>query len=135
MPSSFAPSLLPCLALPLSHPPSHRSPNHFAVNVRVVQRNLVYVIGLSPAIADEAVLRSSNFFGQYGPISKIMVNKSHLVNSPKKSAKNSSAAYITYKDAADAQAAIECVDTFEYDGRLIRARCVVPILQDSSNTI
>ena len=46
-----------------------------------------------------------------------MVNKSHLVNSPKKTTKNSSAAYITFCDPADAQAAIEAVDTYEYDGR------------------
>ena len=37
-------------------------------NTRVVQRNLVYIIGLSPSIAEETVLRSSKFFGQYGKI-------------------------------------------------------------------
>ena len=41
------------------------------VNMRVVQRNLVYVIGLSPAIADEEVLRRDDFFGQYGKIVSI----------------------------------------------------------------
>jgi CCR4-NOT transcription complex subunit 4 len=39
----------------------------------------------------------------------------------KKSSKNSSAAYITYDKVDDAQAAIESVDMFQYDGRLIRA--------------
>ena len=37
-------------------------------NMRVVQRNLFYVIGLSPKLADEGVLRSDEFFGQYGKI-------------------------------------------------------------------
>jgi len=36
--------------------------------MRVVQRNLVYVIGLSPRIADEGMLKRTEFFGQYGEI-------------------------------------------------------------------
>lgn len=45
---------------------------------RVIQRNLVYVIGVSPKIAMESILRSYEFFGQYGPIIKIVVNKRNL---------------------------------------------------------
>ncbi len=37
-------------------------------NTRVVQRNLVYIIGLSPSIADEGILKGDLFFGQYGKI-------------------------------------------------------------------
>lgn len=40
-------------------------------NVRVVQRNLVYVIGLPPAIALEETLRKPEYFGQYGRIVKV----------------------------------------------------------------
>jgi hypothetical protein len=39
--------------------------------VRVVQRNLVYVIGLPPAIALEETLRRPEYFGQYGRIVKV----------------------------------------------------------------
>lgn len=40
-------------------------------NVRVVQRNLVYVIGLPPAIALEETLKKPEYFGQYGRIVKV----------------------------------------------------------------
>ena len=44
------------------------NPRTKLANTRVVQRNLVYIIGLSPSIAEETVLRSDKFFGQYGKI-------------------------------------------------------------------
>lgn len=44
-------------------------------NVRVVQRKLVYVVGLSPAISTEETLTKPAFFGQYGRIKKCVVNK------------------------------------------------------------
>lgn len=43
-------------------------------NVRVVQRNLVYVIGLPPAIALEETLKKPEYFGQYGRIVKVHDN-------------------------------------------------------------
>src|ERR1700734_3187827 len=46
--------------------------------MRVTQKNLVYVIGLSlKLITDEALalLRGNEYFGQYGKIQKIMINK------------------------------------------------------------
>lgn len=36
--------------------------------VRAVKGNLVYIIGISPEIAQEDLLKSDNFFGQYGLI-------------------------------------------------------------------
>ena len=55
--------------------------------------------------------------------SKIMVNKSSLINSPKspKSLKNSSAAYVTFATAEAAAKAIACVDMYTFDSRLLRA--------------
>ena len=38
-------------------------------NMRVVQKNLVYIVGLSPRLAREEfipALKSANYFGQYG---------------------------------------------------------------------
>lgn len=46
--------------------------------MRVIQRNLVYVTGLNPSIKEEdllATLRGEQYFGQYGKIVKIVVNK------------------------------------------------------------
>ncbi|KAI5149279.1 CCR4-NOT transcription complex subunit 4 [Enteropsectra breve] len=44
-------------------------------NIRVIQKNLVYVIGLPQKYADENILRRHEFFGQFGNIKKIIVNK------------------------------------------------------------
>jgi len=35
-------------------------------NLRVIQKTLVYVIGLAPEIANEEKLKSVEYFGQYG---------------------------------------------------------------------
>ena len=76
-----------------------------------------WLLGISAAI----ISNPENNLKSDSKQSKIKVNKSHLVNSPNKNAKNSSAAYITYESKEDAQAAIESVDMFQYDGRLLRA--------------
>lgn len=36
--------------------------------IRIIQKSTVYVIGLSPALADEAMMRKYEYFGQYGKI-------------------------------------------------------------------
>lgn len=46
--------------------------------LRVIQKNLVYVTGLNPRIPEEDLLqtlRGKDYFGQYGKIVKIVVNK------------------------------------------------------------
>ena len=40
-------------------------------NMRIIQKNIVYVIGLTASLANQEVLSSFNFFGQYG----IILNK------------------------------------------------------------
>ena len=44
--------------------------------VRVMQKNLVFVVGLSAKIAEEAVLRRNEYFGKFGKILKVAVNQS-----------------------------------------------------------
>ena len=36
--------------------------------IRIIQKNIVYIIGLSPLLADEFIMRKPEFFGQYGKI-------------------------------------------------------------------
>ncbi|KAG9102786.1 transcriptional repressor general negative regulator of transcription subunit 4 [Ceratobasidium sp. 370] len=81
---------------------------HFA-NVRIVQRNLVYVTGLGSRFAKEELipsLRSSEYFGQYGKVSKILLVK--------RAATLNRAAdvgvYITYHRREEAARAIGAVD-------------------------
>ncbi|KAH7927074.1 hypothetical protein BV22DRAFT_306086 [Leucogyrophana mollusca] len=78
-------------------------------NVRVVQRNVVYVVGIGPRFAKEELiptLRSSEYFGQYGKISKILLVKrtSSGGGSPVVGL------YITYHRREDAARCISAVD-------------------------
>lgn len=43
---------------------------------RVVQKNLVFVVGLSPRLADQEVLKKPEYFGKFGKIHKVVINQS-----------------------------------------------------------
>jgi hypothetical protein len=60
-------------------------------NVRVMQRNLVYVIGLPPSIAKDDILRRREHFGRFGRIVKVAVNRKQV-----HSTSNSLASYSAY---------------------------------------
>ena len=49
-------------------------------NLRVIQKTLVYVIGLAPEIASEDKLKSVEYFGQYGNLTKVVVNTNNVYN-------------------------------------------------------
>jgi hypothetical protein len=89
-------------------------------NVRVIQRNLVYITNLPVSIAKEDLLKTSPYFGQYGKILKVVVNKSRAYNVGHPNGPSYSA-YITFDRQNDALVAIQCVDGFWIEGRSIRA--------------
>ena len=116
--------------------------------LRVVQKNLVYVTGLNPPCsADDlhSVLRSDKYFGQYGKISKIVINRKtpgpggNSGNNPggqlgaipnlPASAMASSAShlnsglvvYVTFVKKEDALKCINELDGSLCDGRVLRA--------------
>ena len=79
----------------------------------------MYVIGLSPDIDSAEVLRDVSFFGQYGLISKVVVNTHNVYNAAK--AGPSYSAYITYENPRDSAIAVLSVDQYIYQERMIRA--------------
>ncbi|ALC39213.1 Cnot4 [Drosophila busckii] len=86
-------------------------------NVRVVQKNLVFVVGLPPRLADADILKKHEYFGKYGKIHKVVINPSTTyagVQGP------SASAYVTYVHNADALRAIQSVNNIMIDGRLIK---------------
>eukprot|EP01090_Pellita_catalonica_P006087 TRINITY_DN1628_c0_g1_i1.p1 TRINITY_DN1628_c0_g1~~TRINITY_DN1628_c0_g1_i1.p1 ORF type:complete len:770 (-),score=77.51 TRINITY_DN1628_c0_g1_i1:363-2672(-) len=89
-------------------------------NVRVIQRNLVYITNLALSLAKEDLLNSDEYFGRFGKITKIVVNKNNLynVNSP---GGPSVSAYVTYDVEDDARMAIESLDGSWLGGRTLRA--------------
>jgi CCR4-NOT transcription complex subunit 4 len=88
-------------------------------NLRVIQKTLVYVIGLAPDIAQESTLKSLDFFGQYGKIEKIVINTNNIYNGSRGGPSYS--AYMTFSNPRDSAIAILSVDQFIYNERLIRA--------------
>ncbi|KAK7449634.1 transcriptional repressor general negative regulator of transcription subunit 4 [Stygiomarasmius scandens] len=78
-------------------------------NLRVVQRNVVYVVGIGPRFAKEELiptLRSSEYFGQYGKINKMYLVK----RNPSGGGEPVVGVYITYHRREDAARAIAAVD-------------------------
>lgn len=87
--------------------------------VRILQKNTLYVIGISPTIAKEEFLRRYEYFGQYGKILQITVNKENIFQSENQGACYS--AYITYSHPKEASIAILAIDQHVFDNRLMRA--------------
>ncbi|XP_954389.1 uncharacterized protein TA21145 [Theileria annulata] len=87
-------------------------------DIRVIQRNLVYVVGIPLKLAKKEILKRYEYFGQYGKIQHIVVNKSNTysnVNIP------SYTAYITYSKKSEANYAIQCINTKQIDNKYLRA--------------
>jgi RING/Ubox like zinc-binding domain len=91
-------------------------------NLRVIRRNLIYVVGLPPSIANEEMLRRPEYFGQYGKLAKVVFNRSQMIpgdgGDPRRA---SSSAYITFQYNEDTLACILALDGFYLDNRTIRA--------------
>ncbi|KAJ3017043.1 transcriptional repressor general negative regulator of transcription subunit 4 [Thoreauomyces humboldtii] len=90
-------------------------------NARVVQKNLVYVLGLPPKFATEEVLRTPEYFGQYGNILRVVVNRRAHGHTPVLAQVPNTGVYITFTKKEDAARSIEAVDGSVYDGKIIRA--------------
>ena len=87
---------------------------------RIITKNLVYVIGLSQNIACRDTLMKYEYFGQYGSIRKIVINKkkAYNLNNPYGP---SYSAYVTYSHPCEASIAILALDDTIVDNHLIRA--------------
>lgn len=97
-------------------PPKDRT---LLANMRVIRRNLVYAVGLPPSIANEDVLRRPEYFGQYGKIAKIVLNRSQATGGDSRRA--SASAYVTFCQKEDTLACILALDGVFLENRNIRA--------------
>lgn len=86
-------------------------------NVRVVQRNLVFVVGLPMRLADAEILKKHEYFGKYGKIHKVVINQSTTYAG---SQGPSASAYVTYQRAEDALRAIQSINNIVVDSRVIK---------------
>lgn len=82
-----------------------------------MQKNLVFVVGLPPRLADAEILKKHEYFGKYGKIHKVVINPSTTyagVQGP------SASAYVTYVHNNDALRAIQSVNNITIDNRSIK---------------
>uniref|UniRef100_A0A224X9F7 CCR4-NOT transcription complex subunit 4 n=1 Tax=Panstrongylus lignarius TaxID=156445 RepID=A0A224X9F7_9HEMI len=86
-------------------------------NVRVVQKNLVFVVGLPLRLADPEMLKKHEYFGKFGKIHKVVINQS---TSYAGSQGPSASAYVTYQKSDDALRAIQTVNNIAVDGRTVK---------------
>lgn len=88
-------------------------------HARILQRNLVYVIGLSLTLAREEVMRRADMFGKFGRMLRILINRSHPFNADAPGGPSISA-YVQYYRDSDALAAVRTMNNAVLDGREIR---------------
>lgn len=90
-------------------------------NVRVIQRNLVYVVGVPGTLADEETLEGKDYFGQYGKILKISVSKSSGHTSQHSTMGSTVSVYVTYLKEEDALRCIQAVNGYSLEGKVLKA--------------
>lgn len=84
---------------------------------RIIQKNLVHFYGFPDYLYKKEILTSSEYFGQYGVVSKIvLVSKEDKSNN-----KNHNSAYITFLTKQQAAYSILAVDSIKINGQLVRA--------------
>ena len=89
----------------------------FNKETRIIKKNLIHVHGFPKSLAKLDILKSYEYFGQYGTIlNSILLKK---VNS--NTNKITSSVYITFSNEKEAAIAILCVDSLIIEGKIIRA--------------
>ncbi|EYU36226.1 hypothetical protein ABFS82_14G247400 [Erythranthe guttata] len=89
-------------------------------SVRVIQRNLVYVVGLPLSLADEDILQYKEYFGQYGKVLKVSISRT-AAGTIQQFANSTCSVYITYSKEEEAVRCIQSVHGFVLDARPLRA--------------
>ncbi|KAI4322211.1 hypothetical protein L6164_021923 [Bauhinia variegata] len=89
-------------------------------SVRVIQRNLVYIVGLPLNLADEDLLQQREYFGQYGKVMKVSMSRT-AAGVIQQFPNNTCSVYITYSKEEEAIRCIQSVHGFVLEGRPLRA--------------
>ena len=91
------------------------------IQSRIIQKNLVYLIGLSSQLVKlEPKLKNFEYFGQYGKIVKLVLNKNKIYNSNGANGP-SYTCFVTYSTEAESSLAILSLDNTLIDNHEIKA--------------
>ncbi|XP_010033199.2 uncharacterized protein LOC104422543 isoform X3 [Eucalyptus grandis] len=88
-------------------------------SVRVIQRNLVYIVGLPLHLANEDLLLRREYFGQYGKVLKVSMSRTSA-GVIQQFPNNTCSVYITYAREEEAIRCIQSVHGFVLEGRPLR---------------
>ena len=84
--------------------------------LRIIQKNLVHFLNFPDSLLNKELLKSKQYFGQFGEITKIMLSTKVESISNKKS----NSAYITFSKNEEAAYAILSIDSLIIEGQLVR---------------
>ena len=85
-------------------------------STRILQKNILYIIGLPNNLASPEILEKKEYLGQYGKIKKIIINK----NGYKKNLDKTYSAYITFSSFEETSFALLSIDNFYYEKNLLK---------------
>ncbi|KAF8079539.1 hypothetical protein N665_1020s0007 [Sinapis alba] len=88
--------------------------------VRVIQRNLVYVLSLPFDLADEDRFQRREYFGQYGKVVKVAMSRTPA-GDIQLFPNDTCSVYITFSKEEEAIRCIRSVHQFVLDGRILKA--------------
>ena len=90
-------------------------------NVRIIQKNLVYLIGLSKSLISlDNKLKNYEYLGQYGQIEKFVINKLKTYNSTNPNGPSYSC-HITFSNSSESSLCILALDNMIIDNHIIKA--------------
>ncbi|KAJ4725944.1 RNA binding (RRM/RBD/RNP motifs) family protein [Melia azedarach] len=89
-------------------------------SVRVIQRNLVYIVGLPLNLGDEELLQRREYFGQYGKVLKVSMSRT-AAGVIQQFPNNTCSVYITYSKEEEAIRCIQSVHGFVLEGKSLKA--------------
>ena len=90
-------------------------------NMRIIQKNLIYLIGLPKELAfSENKLNQFEYFGQYGQIKKIVVNKNKTYNCNNPNGPSYSC-HITYSSISESSLAMLSLENATIDNHVFKA--------------
>ena len=84
--------------------------------IRIINTNLIHVQGFPKYLSKNNILKSPEYFGQYGTIKSLIISAK---TNPETNRKSYSA-YITFSNKIEASLAILCVDSLMIKGKIIR---------------
>lgn len=88
--------------------------------IRILKKSLLFLIGLPRNMNNIKLLKSKQFFGQYGKIENIYIKEDVFIGSNREEQKSISV-YVTYTSEISTAFAILALDKMKLNGNILKA--------------